>query len=147
MQEKTYNLFKTRKEIILCRSNEEFSVILKPLTEEEEQRIDKSKLYYGEIRYYESKDKYIVGRNIYMYGEINLDDDNDLDVIERFDLVPKDFGKMLINFDYDKGTYTTENGIAKTTFTSDPIEWFKYCYCQIGKPKRVIVYIRRYGYK
>lgn len=134
----------TRPEgMTLCRSNDNkilFTVIMEPITAEEEIRIDKSSKYFGSVRY-ERKDGVIINqKDIYMYGEINLDSDDDLDIIERFNLVDERGNWIYSNFDYDAGTVTSIDRKFKQYQTWNPIDWFAYCHCLIGKPERIIVY-------
>ena len=85
--EKTFNLLGIRSNgVILCRSEiikgVYASVIMEAITEEEEIRIDKSRKYFGE-KQYERKDGHIVqDKNIYIYGEVNLQDEEDINIEE-----------------------------------------------------------------
>lgn len=129
--------------ITLCRSNDNkvsFTVVMEAITEEEENRIDKSSKYFGVTRY-ERKDGTIINqKDIYMYGEIDLDSDDDLDIIEKFNLIDERGNWIYSNFDYDIGIATTIDRKPKMFQTWDAILWFAYCHCLIGKPKRIIVY-------
>lgn len=134
----------TRPEgVTLCHSNDNktfFTVVMEPITAEEEARIDKSSKYYGTTRY-ERKDGAIINqKDIYMYGEIDLDSDDDLDIIEKFNLIDERGNWMYSNFDYDAGTITTIERKLKQFQTWNPVLWFAYCHCLIGKPQRIIVY-------
>lgn len=116
---------------------------MEAITEKEEQRIDKSAKYYGEIRYVKNDDIIISAKHIYLYGEVDFNNEDDLANIEKFDLIDNDIeARNLIyaNFDFEKGCFTTVNGIAKTYTTWNPILWFMYNYVLIGKPQRIIVY-------
>lgn len=120
-----------------------FNVVMEAITEKEEQRIDKSAKYYGEIRYVKNDDTIIPAKHIYLYGEVDFNNEDDLANIEKFDLIDNDIeARNLIhaNFDFEKGCFTTVNGIAKTYTTWNPILWFMYNYVLIGKPQRIIVY-------
>lgn len=114
-------------------------VIMEAITEEEEQRIDKSKDYYGSIKY--NKNNLVIdSKDIYLYGEVNLNDENDINFIKRFYLINPETSFIYSNFDYDRGVYTTVNLKPRWCTTFDPIKWFKYNYCLIGKPNRIIIY-------
>lgn len=112
---------------------------MKPITEEEENRIDKSKIYYGSIRY-DNNGEIIKAEDIYLYGTVDFNSNEDLDFIERFNLVDERGNHIYSTFDYNKGCFTTINGIPKMYETWDAINWFKYCHCLIGKPERIIVF-------
>lgn len=114
---------------------------MEPITEDEEIRIDNSIKYFGEIRH-EKKDGTIIdAKQIYLYGEINFNNPNDLDNIEKFNFINPIYGNWIHSkFSYKGGTFTTINGKAKMYPTWDAIKWFKYCHCLLGKPQRIIVY-------
>ena len=100
-------------------------VIMEAITEEEEQRIDKSKDYYGSIRY--NKNNLVIdSKDIYLYGEVNLNDENDINFIKRFYLINPETSFIYSNFDYDRGVYTTVNLKPRWCTTFDAIKWFKY---------------------
>lgn len=77
-------------------------------------------------------------RDIYFYGEVNPDDKDDAAILERQEIVDKDLRHSWIpcHFHYGTGTGDTR----QKTPTANPVTWFKYCHCRIGKPKRVIAY-------
>lgn len=144
MKEKKINLLGIRLRTILCRidsiKGKPNTVCMEPITEEQEIRIDKSAKYYGGIRYERPDGVIVDAKHIYLYGELNFEDKNDICQIERFNLIDNEGSHIYSNFDYDKGCFTTINGRAKTYPTWNPIIWFKYCHCLIGKPQRIIVY-------
>lgn len=144
MYEKEINLLGIRKRAILLHSKTPHGVeltIMEPITEEQEIRIDKSSDYFGELQY-ESKHGTIHQRDIYLYGNIDFNSKDDLSVIKRFNLVDPDLNSFkYTTFNYDKGTaIVNSEGITKLSPSIDCVEWFKYNYCLIGKPKRIIVY-------
>lgn len=144
MKEKVVNLLGIRQSMILCRietiKSKHVAVYIEPITEEQEIRIDKSEKYYGAIQYKRDDGVIIDAKSIYLYGEVNFEDKNDIYQIERLKLIDEDGGYIYSNFDYDKGQFTTIDGVAKSYPTWNPLTWFKYCHCLIGKPKRIIVY-------
>lgn len=116
---------------------------MESITDKEEQRIDKAPKYYGEIRHVRSDNYIVPAKDIYLYGEVDFNNQDDIDSIRRFNLIDTDYcGCNFIhsNFDFDKGCFTTIDGIAKGYSTWDVIKWFMYNYVLIGKPKRIIVY-------
>lgn len=143
MQEKEINLLGIRKRAILLHSKTPHGVeltIMEPITEEQELRIDKSANYFGEMQY-ESAHGTIRQRDIYLYGNIDFNSPDDIAVIKRFKLVSEDMDSfMYIPFNYEKGISITTEGITKISPTLNPVDWFKYNYCLIGKPERIIVY-------
>ena len=134
----------TRKNsIILCKRKERtvsYIVYIKGITEKEEHTIDANKAKYKVCNYTTDDGKSVSGDDIYMYGEVNLNNKEDLELIDRFNLVSEDGVWAYANFDYEKGTVTTKDGVLQIKQIYDCLEWFKYCYCLIGKPERIIVY-------
>lgn len=123
--------------------NKFVNVIMMPITEEQEKRIDKSKKYYGEIKF-DSGDKFVAAKDIYLYGEVDFNNDLDLDNIEKFKLINEDGAWIYSNFDYDKGNYTIIDGQVKGYYTFDNILWFMFNHVRLGKPKRIIVFNEEY---
>lgn len=118
-------------------------VIMEAITEEEEQRIDKSPKYYGEIRHVRSDNYIIPAKNIYLYGEVDFNNQDDVNNIKRFNLINMDLDAcnwIYSNFNFDKGYFTVIDGVAKGTPTWNALRWFMYNYVLIGKPQRIIVY-------
>lgn len=150
MIEKEISLLNLKKRVILCHFKDIktiTNIIMEPIDSQQEKRIDNSKKYYGELRY-EKDDTIIPGSDIYLYGEVNLNNNDDLDIIRRFNIIPKDGGRIYSTFDYNSGTFVTENGIPKQYNTWDSVLWFSYCHVLLGKPERVIVYkkvTKKYG--
>lgn len=86
----------------------------------------------------------------YLYGEVDLDKQDDIDEIKRNDLFMYD-GKGMIytNFNYDKANFRLQEvhlsseiveRRPKLSPCSDAVQWFKFKYCLIGKPQRVVVF-------
>lgn len=113
---------------------------MEAITEQQENRIDKSKTYYGDIRFEHDDGVIVQAKDIYLYGELDFDNPEDIHNIERFNLINPDGEWMYSNVNYDKGNFTTIDGIAKQFQTWNALKWFRYCHILIGKPKRIIVY-------
>lgn len=113
---------------------------MESITEQQETRIDKSKTYYGDIRFERDDGVIVEAKDIYLYGEVDFDNPEDIRNIERFNLIDSEGGWMYSNVDYDKGNFTTIDGHAKTFQTWNALRWFIYNHLLLGKPKRIIVY-------
>ena len=144
MKEKVINLLGIRQKVILCRidniNGKYNNVYIEPITEEQELRIDNSQKYYNEIRHELKDGTIITSKGIYAYGEINVEDINDINQIKSFNLINSEGGIINSNFNYDKGCSIIKDNVATYYTTWDPIKWFMYCYCLIGKPNRIIIY-------
>lgn len=130
------------KQAILCHTSDSFPVFIEPITEEQEVRIDKSKIYYGEVRYIKDGLE-IRQRDIYVYGEVDVNNDEDLDTIFKLNLIDEVGAIIPSRFNYERGTVIAEGNVIKTYTTFDAIDWFLYNHCRIGKPKRIIVYAKK----
>lgn len=132
---KELNLFGIKKRAILCRieNYNAYFVVVKAITKEDEALLD-------ENGYINIDGTNISKKDIYCYGEINLSSQDDIEYIRKFNLIDtNNGGNIHSNFDYEKGIVTYEE-VIKTYPTFNVIEWFKYNYCLIGKPDRIIIY-------
>lgn len=130
------NLLGIRKLTPICHFEKitDFAV-MRPISEEDEKNIDKG-LRYNTGKEYIDKDR------IYMYGEIDFNNKKDIELIKNKKLLsPEIMSNFIYNtFDYVTGTATPIDNKYKFTIEINPINWFKYHHCLIGKPKRIIVY-------
>ena len=142
MIEREYNLLGLRKSttLFLFRyNNGKISkvVTLQPLSENEEKQCEDDNTPYIEL----DNGKHIKKDRIILYGDIDIKNQNDLNSIAYYCYIPEDYNAIIYgNFNYDKGIFRTKDGIAKDAITYDPILWFKYNHCLIGKPKKVLIY-------
>lgn len=143
MKDKTISLISDMPRIILCSLGgiNDTVVMLEKITSKDEELIDDSGYYETELN---GKKQTIYIDKIYMYGDINLKNKEDIDLIIKNNL----HGDMLAgyptmvhdNFNYEEGNFVAIDGIVKTIPVSDPLLIFKHRYCRIGKPKRIICY-------
>lgn len=153
MKEKIINLLGIRKKMTLCRINDikikSITVIMEPITAEQEAHLDRTAEKEDTLKFYHPDGFVIDAKHIYLYGEVDFDNSEDIKNIERFNLINNEDGNFIhSNFDYDKGIAVSTELKFKQYPTWNPILWFKYCYCIIGKPQRIIVYkriINKYG--
>ena len=115
---------------------------MEAISEQQEQDIEKYAKYYGQIMYKRADGIVINAKDIILYGTIDLDNEEDINYIERFNLMHEDASKNWIytNLDFDTGELETINGKLVGISTYDPIEWFEYNYLLLGKPERIIIY-------
>lgn len=76
--EKKLNLLGIRKKVILCHTKSLAGVtytVMRPITEEDEQNLDK-------FEYLDIDNKRIDKKDIYCYGEINLSSNDDVEYIK-----------------------------------------------------------------
>lgn len=144
MSEKTYNLLgKKRKRVLMChlKSNSITSdCIMEVLSDKEEKTMDSLSETVGEARI-TRKGKTIRGKDIVLYGSVNLKSEKDVKAILDAHVIGEYGSWLYSNFDYEKGCYTTkDNGISRQYYTCDVLKYFKFCHCLLGKPKKIIIY-------
>lgn len=118
-------------------------VVMESITEEEETRIDNSIKYFDNIRHVKKDGTVISSKDIFLYGEVDFENKDDVNNIIKFNFINESIwanNTIYSNFNFDKGCFTTINGIAKQYQTWNALDWFKYKYVLLGKPKRIIVY-------
>lgn len=114
---------------------------MEAITKKQEEDIEAAIATTGAILYKRKDGVAIKAKDIYLYGEINLDNEEDIEYIEKFNFIEEPYGGWIhSNFNYDTGEVTSVRHKFKGYNTNNVITWFKYCYCLLGKPKRVIIY-------
>lgn len=144
MSRKEVSVLGIYKKTILCHTNNfgtEEVYVMEPITQEQENEIDNSFSRYGEIRFVRHNGDILRKENIKLYGDVNLDSEEDLAAIEKYQFIDEDWRSFIYsNFDYQRGTVGLVDGKFKYYPTKDPILWFKYNHCLIGKPNKIIIY-------
>lgn len=140
------NILGKRKSQLLSRFNEGVKfpcVMLEGITEELENKIDILIKYGGSVKL--NTGTVIEKNDVYVYGDINLNSKADVQYLAKFQKIILNSYTMNAfipnSFDYKTGTYIAEDGIALgSPFQANFLKWFKYNYCIIGKPKKIIIY-------
>ena len=143
MIESTYSLLGLRKSTLLfhIKNNDKTvsQTVMRELTVDEELQCEDKNLSRVHVNDKFSIDK----RHIILYGEVNLNNPDDIESIKQFCYIPENYDAYIHSkFNYEQSEFTTIDGIAKSHITFDPVLWFKYNYCLIGKPKKIIIYKR-----
>lgn len=138
----TITLMGIRQKTILVHSSlnrASHTVYMKAITAAEEAKLDKR------------TDK----SDIYFYGDINLKNKEDIAHIKNYNLIEVNgLGMLYTTFDYEKATFSLIDQyqmgevekVVKWGPCTDPIAWFKYNHCLLGKPKKIVVYNESRGY-
>ena len=142
------NLFNTKVKVMLSRSDKkDYGVFMEAISEETENNLDKQNDLKGEFSYCNQKGDRIPSRDVYLYGAINLNNSKDIQYLNRFNraiLNPYDTGNWYYtSFDYNTGIITKDpikQVFLGINFIANHIKWFKFKYCMLGKPARIIVY-------
>ena len=134
---KKLNLLGIRKKALLCLTKGiagTKATVMRAIDDAQEHTIDTDECI--------SFDDNLINRaDIYIYGEVNLDSEDDIAAIRKFKLINDGEHGCTIhsNFNYETGEVEYEE-IPKMHTTWDAVEWFKYNYCMLGKPKKIIIY-------
>lgn len=122
-------------------------LVMEELSEQDEAEIDNSaELTNGMYFMKKVGNQYIriSSRDIFLYGEIDINNKADLELIKKADIITQEVNmaaNIPSNFDYENGIVrSNKEGIFKTHDTWNKIDWFKFNHCLIGKPKRIIIY-------
>lgn len=144
MNEKVISVLGALKRIVLCHSSrggEKTFTIMESLSKKDEDNIEELIAHKRHIYFKNSVGGIVDETDILTYGEINLNNQNDLATITNLKLVNQDYGNWIpSSFDYETATVKSIDNIVKEHATFNPILNFKYCHCRLGKPKRVIIY-------
>lgn len=138
----THNIMGIRSKVIMNRYINDV-IVMEEISEEDENNIDK--IMTKDNGYFSNKENYMIPtRDIFLYGEIDLNKKSDINLIENTDLIIEDINNACnipSNFDYDKGIiYSDNENIFRCHNTWNKLDWFKYNYVLLGKPKRIIMY-------
>lgn len=143
MKEKLANLMGIRNKVMLFRSKERFNqymVFMEGISEEQEQEIDDSADENNNL--YFVKDNKIIakGKEIILYGKVDLNNPSDLYHIKKFNLINEDHAWIHSDLDWENGDFKIIDNVASQHPTFNPVKWFMYNHLLLGKPERVIVY-------
>lgn len=140
---KTRKVFGIRKKVVLNHSNSDM-LFMESIGEKEEKLIDESLETFSSPRFILEKDIVVYPSNIYVYGKVDLDDNNDINLLMSKDIMPDSVMEAAIipsNFNYEDGIiYSNGNNEFLYHNTWNKLNWFKYNYCLLGKPERIIIY-------
>ena len=78
--------------------------------------------------------------NVDFIGELNFDNPEVTILADNLKIVPENGYKIYSSFDFENAELKTEDGVLKWYDTYNPVKILKYKYCQIGKPKYVIIF-------
>ena len=145
---KTKNLFNTQRQVVLSRSEkQDYLVFMEVINAETEQKLDKQMKLRDSFTYVNLHGNKVPSSSVYLYGEIDLNNKADIKYLTRYKnaiLNPYDTGNWYYTtFDYESGDIKYDENckaFVGTNFVTDFLKWFKYKYCIIGKPQRVIIY-------
>lgn len=140
--EKTINLLGIRKRVILCHIKERIDqvVVMVGITKEQEDTLEQTERLVLEDEPFNGIE--ISRKSVICYGEIDIDNEEDVKCIIKFDLLGhgETDNTVYSNIDFEKGTVSFEPPYPKDYQTQDPILWYRYNHLLIGKPERVLIF-------
>lgn len=145
MYQKSMNIMGIRRRIVLNHSDKHGKIILQVLTDKEEEQIDNSIIKYGELTYLLDNKIKVRAKDIYLYGDINLTNQEDNKLLEKFNkIICDEYAEsnfIYSNVDYKTGrVYSDERGIYLGYTCMNWNKWFNFNYLLLGKPKKIIIY-------
>lgn len=127
-----------RKKVTLCHINgvPKKVVFMMAITDEQEKILDET-----EQLTLEEDDITIHRDDVYCYGDIDINNQEDINYITKFNLIDNYESSNMIhsNFNYDKD-YVEFDKVPKMYGTSDIVKWFKYNHLLLGRPTKIIIY-------
>ena len=137
------NIMGIRSKAIMNRTHENY-LVMQAITEEEELAIDNAMDTEDTIRFV-LEGKYVIpGRDIFLYGHVDINNPDDLEVIKNSKIVTEEINEAAnvpSNFNYETGdVYSDQEGIFRCHDTWDKVKWFKFNHLLIGKHERIIIY-------
>ena len=115
--------------------NKRLDVVIESLGEKEYNLITTRGYKYNSPKY-----GIIEPENVYYVGELNFDNPEIINLADNLKIFPENGYKIYSSFDFENAELKTENGVLKLYDTYNPIKILKYKYCQIGKPKYIIIF-------
>lgn len=145
MYQKSMNIMGIRRRVVLNHSDKHGKIILQILTDKEEEQIDNSIIKYGELTYLLDNKIKVRAKDIYLYGDINLENQEDVKLLEKFNKIICDeyaaSNFIYSNIDYKTGkVYSDKRGIYLGYNCMNWNKWFNFNYLLLGKPKKIIIY-------
>lgn len=124
------------------KENKVVQIIMIEINEKEEEQLDNIK---DEIIKFTSGDKIfkISNKNIICYGEINLEDENNVNLISNFNFLNylgSTGVSFVSNYNYKTHSCTSPKRKCLWTETWNPLDLFKFAHASLGKPKRILLF-------
>lgn len=135
MLEKINMLGMREKSILLRFKKSNNIIVIQGITKINEKNLDKR------MKFNTGKE-YVNFDNILLYGVINFDDENDINLINEKNIIDEDIenNRAIANMNYKTGDVKLIQGIPKIYEEIDPVRWLKFHHCLIGNPERIIIY-------
>lgn len=135
------------KKICFLSHTSDYIIGMIPINNQEERSLDKIKDsdrggYSIDINHPIKDIKYVIPKdNILLYGGIDINNDDDLEVLYSFhDFIVGKYNKIRTNVDYTTGEVLPKNGKYMFAETFDLVCWLKYNLLMLGYPEKVLIF-------
>ena len=115
------------------------SIRLEPLTEEQESFINNHKNVWTNGKYIRNDGVEFAGNNILLYGDVELNNREFIDFINKLDIIPEDNSWYRTKVDLKTGKVSKQE-VRLQSQTFNNFTWFEYNYMLIGRPNKIIIY-------
>lgn len=118
----------------LITFGKEIAIVMMPISEKQENALDNgSEIKLGS--------RWIAAEQIFCYGEMNFDNEDDIQLINNFEWIIEKKGLVIpANYDYDKHTCEAYDLKIGHHETFDNIKVVKYAHGCLNKPQRSIIF-------
>lgn len=148
---KIKNILNISKKVMLSRSDRKtYRVYMEAIDNNIEKKFDEQIEKKGSYKYTTCDGITIHSDDVLLYGEINLNNKNDIKLLDKFkDYLLNSWDEsnfLYSNFNYNTGKIAfneNRNAYIGTNFVANHIAWFKQMYCMLGKPDKIIIYKQR----
>lgn len=112
--------------------------IMLPIDDNIENKLDKKETF--DILWNDHKYR-IKPRNVFCYGEINLNDEDDIELIYECNISIPDSGIWVYSdYNYKTNTVKTRDGKLLQYTSFDNYKIIKQCYGMLGCPKKIVIF-------
>ena len=115
------------------------SIRLEPLTDEQEDYINNNKNIWSEGKFIRDDGVEFAANNILLYGEVELNNREFIDFINKLDIIPEDNSWYRTKVDLKTGKVSKQE-VRLQSQTFNNFTWFEYNYMLIGRPNKIIIY-------
>ena len=137
------NIMGIRSKVILNRLGINY-LVMEKLSDRDNELLDASMELDTQPNFLIDGKYFVPKRDIFLYGEIDLNNSDDLELIKDTDIMTDEINQasnIPSDFDYETGdVYANNEGIYKCHDTWNKLDWFKFNYCLLGKPSKIIIY-------
>lgn len=138
------NILRNRKRVFLYHIKADKTIVrfyMEPLSDKTEKLIDNLSNKGIDGYFVNSEGENIFLRDIVLYGDIDINNEEDKDLIRKSNILNEDNGFYAHpDFNYEDACIYRRNGIIREHQSWDKIKFFKERHCLINKAPKIIIY-------